>query len=93
MYEYVDAYVDKAQNLRNSLGKLKDPSVPAVKKVEKYVFLQELSKLTDNRETLRDEILTLFFAGRDTASARLTNLFVLRPIREPSYLAEVVYRG
>ena len=75
VHEYVDAYVDKALNFRSSLGKLEDPSAPAVKKTEKYVFLQELSKLTDNRETLRDELLTLFFAGRDTTSALLTNLF------------------
>ena len=78
VHEYVDAYVDKALEFRGSLRaeKLQDSTVLAAKN-KKYVFLHELSKLTDDRETLRNELLTLFFAGRDTTAALLTNLFFI----------------
>jgi cytochrome P450 len=42
---------------------------------KRYFFLRELAKLTDDRKTLRDELLGIFFAGRDTTSALLSNLF------------------
>jgi cytochrome P450 len=47
------------------------------KRQERYIFAQELAKLTDSHAMIRDELLTIFFAGRDTTAGLLTNLFFM----------------
>ncbi|MCJ1312504.1 hypothetical protein MMC25_006178 [Agyrium rufum] len=79
VHAYMDAHVDKALQYRKSLDadhvQQSGPTHADTKK--RYVFLHELSKLTDDRQTLRNELLTIFFGGRDTTSALLTNMFFL----------------
>jgi cytochrome P450 len=61
--------VDEALNLRSS----QKPSDPEAN--TQYIFLNELAKETDNREELRDQILNVLLAGRDTTASLLSNMF------------------
>ena len=79
VHTYMEAHVDKAIQQRqlqadDEKGKPNDAS--------RYVFLNELAKLTDDRLVLRDQLLGIFLAGRDTTAALLTNMFFVLA-REP----------
>jgi cytochrome P450 len=72
VHDYMEEHVDRAIDDR----RLKQKSFnEAAQDDKRYFFLRELAKLTDDRKTLRDELLGIFFAGRDTTSALLSNLF------------------
>ena len=73
VHAYVDAHIDKAIK-KYALPK-QSPLDDAGLEGERYVFLHELLKLTGDGQTLRDELTGIFFAGRDTTSALLSNLF------------------
>ncbi|ORY63317.1 putative cytochrome P450 alkane hydroxylase [Pseudomassariella vexata] len=54
----------------------------------KYVFLKELAKQTTDRVVLRDELLNVLLAGRDTTASLLANmLFILA--RRPDVWAKL----
>lgn len=73
IHSYVNSHVEKAIRLRQSQ---KSAEKDDVKDNDgKYVFLRELVKLTDDRAILQGQILGIFFAGRDTTAALLSNLF------------------
>lgn len=58
------------------------------KSSKKYVFLEELAKETPSSVELRDEILNMLVAGRDTTASLLsTSLFILA--RRPDVWARV----
>jgi cytochrome P450 len=65
-HAYIDRFVDKALELRNST-KLDTTS--------QYIFLNELAKETADRSILRDQILSVLLAGRDTTASLLSNMF------------------
>jgi cytochrome P450 len=65
-HAYIDRFVDEALELRNST-KLDTTS--------QYIFLNELAKETDDRSILRDQILSVLLAGRDTTASLLSNMF------------------
>ena len=72
IHTYMDAHIDKALEFRTVQQEdSKDQSNTS----ERHIFARELVKVTDDRKVLRDELLTIFFAGRDTTSALLSNLF------------------
>lgn len=72
MHAYMDAHVEKAiQRHRLQEEAKKD----ATQGTERYIFSDELVKLTGDRLVLRDQLLGIFFAGRDTTAALLSNLF------------------
>ena len=71
VHAYMDALVDRALKERSLQQDLDDNAEVD----RRYIFLHELVRMTDDRQTLRDELLTIFFAGRDTTSALLSNLF------------------
>ena len=76
VHKYIDAHIDKAirqYDLRNH-----SPSDP----VQRYSLLHDLLKVTRDEQTLRDELTAILFAGRDTTSALLSNLFFVLA-REP----------
>jgi cytochrome P450 len=82
IHAYIDTYVDTALEFRRTLvaeGKAEPPKkyndANAVE--EPYILLQELAKITDDRDTIREGLLTIFFAGRDTTASLLTNLFFM----------------
>ena len=72
VHAFMEAHVDKAIEQRRSLNETKQE---ATKSESRYIFLNELAKLTDDRLVLRDQLLGIFFAGRDTTAALLSNLF------------------
>ena len=72
IHSYVNSYVEKAIRLRQSQ---KSTEKDDVKDDGKYVFLRELVKVTDDRSILQGQLLGIFFAGRDTTAALLSNLF------------------
>ena len=79
VHMYMEAHVDRAIQQRHlQAGGEKDEH----KDASRYIFLNELAKLTDDRLVLRDQLLGIFLAGRDTTAALLTNLFFVLA-REP----------
>ncbi|PYH40578.1 cytochrome P450 [Aspergillus saccharolyticus JOP 1030-1] len=69
VHSFIEPYVNKAiqidsQNLCKSETEESRPT-----------FLDQLCEKVQDRKLLRDEILTLFFAGVDTVAALLVNLF------------------
>ena len=68
--EYIENHIERArghQKGQESLGKEKTE--------ERYLLLHELDKVRDNQEQLRNELITVFFAGRDTIASLLCSLF------------------
>jgi hypothetical protein len=68
-FVYIDRFVDEALTLRRS------QKFPDSKQGSQYIFLNELAKETEDREVLRDQILSVLLAGRDTTASLLSNLF------------------
>ena len=63
-------------------------------KTGRYVFLDELAKATDNPTEMRNEILSILIAGRDTTASMLTSTFhalSLRPDIWARLRAEVAF--
>lgn len=71
-HEFVDQFVDEAVQYREKLdaGHHDD-------KKEKYVFLHELAKTTTDKRRLRDELLNVLLAGRDTTASLLSNMWFM----------------
>lgn len=68
VHAYVDSHVEKAiQQKKVEKNDVGDH--------DRHIFLKELTKLTDDRLILRDQLLGIFLAGRDTTAALLANLF------------------
>ena len=55
---------------------------------EKYVFLEELAKTTDNAKKIQDELLNILLAGRDTTASLLSYVFYTLA-REPRVFAKL----
>ncbi|KAF2435349.1 cytochrome P450 alkane hydroxylase-like protein [Tothia fuscella] len=72
--KYIEQYVDEAVELRDS-RKLGKPDGVKYDDGRTYIFLRELAKYTGDREVLRDQILNVLQAGRDTTASLLSNLF------------------
>lgn len=72
VHDFMDQYVETAVALRNSSSPITEDNKL---QQDRHVFLRDLSEVTDDRQVLRDELLTIFFAGVDAAAAVLTNLF------------------
>lgn len=70
VHAYMEAHVNKAIKNRDKGGERKSTS-----NTGKYVFADELARMTDDRLVLRDQLLGIFLAGRDTTAALLANLF------------------
>lgn len=68
--EFIQPYVDEAVRYRQDLEAGGVTGGP-----EKYTFLYELAKETTDRIRLRDELINLLVAGRDTTASMLSNLF------------------
>jgi cytochrome P450 len=72
VHAYVGQFVDKALEQRKlSLEK----GTVDNKTDERYVFLRELAKVTDDPIELRDQLLNILLAGRDTTAGLLSNIF------------------
>lgn len=65
---FVREYVEEAMALQK-----KQSDGAAVQR--NYVFLTELLKVEENMDTICDQVLAIFLAGRDTTAAALSTLF------------------
>ena len=70
-HEFVDQFVDRAIEYRRTADLEKAPE----KQKGQYLFLHELAKATDDKRRLRDELLNVLLAGRDTTASLLSNMF------------------
>lgn len=71
-HDYVDGHVENAIQEKRSRN-LSEKN--EIKQSSKYFFLKELVQLTEDRVVLRDQLLGIFVAGRDTTATLLSNLF------------------
>ena len=73
--QYLEEHVEKGlKSLQTQTERDRDPDTLA-KKESRYVLLDELVKTPASKTRLRDELLTIFFAGRDTTASLLSSLF------------------
>ncbi|KAI4088188.1 MAG: hypothetical protein L6R37_008232 [Teloschistes peruensis] len=70
LHAYMDAHVDRAVQ-QTRLGETNEHDK------DRYIFSRELAKLTGDRIQVRDQLAGIFFAGRDSTAALLSNLFLL----------------
>ncbi|AOW00918.1 cytochrome P450 [Yarrowia lipolytica] len=63
--KFVQGYVDKALKARAH-------KAPIYTNPDKYIFLYELARDTTNPRVLRDQVLNILIAGRDTTAATLS---------------------
>ena len=81
-WAYIDRFVDEALEMRKS-GKLEaldeggEIGEGGGEGEVKYNFLRELARDTDDRAMLRDQILNVLLASRDTTAGLLSNLFFM----------------
>ena len=97
--DWIDGYVDRAMSKHASLAKENEEKqsieLPA-KDSERHVLLRELCRTTDDRDLIRDEILSAFVGGRDTTGGLLGNLFFMlarKPDLWKRLRSEVEYLG
>ncbi|KAK8040017.1 cytochrome P450 [Apiospora rasikravindrae] len=81
-HTYVDRFVEEAVRQREALdlekgggGGGSSSASGTTPGGDKYVFLRELAKATKDRRVIRDELLNILLAGRDTTASLLSNLF------------------
>jgi cytochrome P450 len=83
VHEYVDQFVDEAVRYREAHDDLEKKGGPLP--AEKYVFLHELAKATKDKRRLRDELLNVLLAGRDTTASLLSNMWFMLAQRPEIY--------
>lgn len=71
LQQYMEQHVEKGLQNRKT-----EPCASAAKTKGRYVLLHELGKVIHDRSRLRDELLTILFAGRDTTASLLCSLFL-----------------
>ena len=93
VHEYVETSVQKAVDVRKS-GQ--DGEKNGREQHQKYVFLDELAKTGVDKKKIRDELLNVLFAGRDTTAGLLSFTFYIlarRPDVFEKLRAEVMTLG
>lgn len=70
VHEFVDRYVQRGLEYRRNLDLEKNEG-------ERYVFLHELAKRTDDPVRIRSELLNVLLAGRDTTASLLSNAWFM----------------
>jgi cytochrome P450 len=70
VHDVVDYYVDRVLEAKS---KLKDQISSNENK--RYVFLEALAEETQDRKTLRDQLINILLAGRDTTASLLASSF------------------
>lgn len=82
VHEFVDRIID------NELAKKTPADLEKAAKFdapERYVFLEELIRLTQDKKQLRDELLNILVAGRDTTASLLSHTFHVLARRPDMY--------
>jgi len=71
-HTYIDKFVDGALRFRKELDEEKQAGND---RDEKYYFIQEVAKQTTDRKRIREELINILLAGRDTTASLLSNMF------------------
>lgn len=71
-HAYIDKFVDEAIRFKQEQDEEKKTGSS---KEERYIFIHELAKQTTDRKRLRDELVNILLAGRDTTASLLSNMF------------------
>ncbi|KAF2852748.1 cytochrome P450 52A12 [Plenodomus tracheiphilus IPT5] len=71
-HEYIEKFVDDALRFRQELDIEKKAGDG---KDEKYYFIQEVAKQTTDKKRIREELINILLAGRDTTASLLSNMF------------------
>ncbi|KAI9758560.1 MAG: hypothetical protein M4579_002995 [Chaenotheca gracillima] len=77
----IDEFVERAVDRRQTLDVEK--SLTNEGESGRYVFLNELAKQTTDKVELRDQILNILMAGRDTTAALMSSTFFILARNEP----------
>ena len=75
--KYVHAFVDRFVQAGLKHRKTQDLEKAEDKAEERYVFLHELVKYTDDPIRIRSELLNILLAGRDTTASLLSNTWFI----------------
>lgn len=86
VHEFVDGYVDLA--LRQQQQGLRKTEGQRQKNKHPYVFLDAIAAQTQDRTELRDQLLNVLLAGRDTTASLLSWLFFTLA-RHPDVFAQL----
>ncbi|KAH7078046.1 cytochrome P450 [Paraphoma chrysanthemicola] len=81
-HTYIDKFVDDALQFRKQLDEEKQAGN---NKDEKYYFIQEVAKQTTDRKRIREELINILLAGRDTTASLLSNMFFELAKRPDTY--------
>lgn len=73
VHNFVDVLVYRALDRVNALDAEKN--IDGKDEKERYIFLDELVKATKDPKQIRDELLNIFLAGRDTTASLLSHCF------------------
>lgn len=73
VHKVVDYYVDKALSKQHNVSE-EEKNIDSASS-SRYVFLEALARETQDRRTLRDQILNILVAGRDTTASLLSSSF------------------
>lgn len=71
-HTYIDKFVDDAIRFKQEQDEEKKTGS---QKEDRYIFIHELAKQTTDRKRLRDELVNILLAGRDTTASLLSNMF------------------
>lgn len=74
-HEFVEGFVDMA--LKYRAGAVDEEKMGAQEKKRRYVFLEGLAEQTGDRRRIRDEVMNVLLAGRDTTASLLSNMFFM----------------
>jgi cytochrome P450 len=78
-HAFVDRFVDEAVRYREKVAAGEEKKIPDEEEghgeKRKYVFLHELARSTDDKRRLRDELLNVLLAGRDTTASLMSNMW------------------
>lgn len=61
--------------MKKALKSTADKDIKSPQDQERYVFLKELAKDTRDPKLLRDQLLNILLAGRDTTASLLSSVF------------------
>lgn len=79
VHDFIDGYVHKALAEHNdSTRNHSEPhDEPSQKKKQPYIFLRALVQDTQDPKQIRDELLNILIAGRDTTASLISNVFLM----------------
>jgi cytochrome P450 len=70
-HAYIDRFVDDALKIRQDLDAEKMDGSGK----DKYFFIQEVARQTTDKQRIREELINILLAGRDTTASLLSNMF------------------